>query len=71
VSVSNNGEFTSDFVGLIELGADRTEQAITDGLVRLFQDTGIDDWTTELVAVCTDGAAVNVGMYNAVVPKLR
>ncbi|KAF1391074.1 hypothetical protein PFLUV_G00064820 [Perca fluviatilis] len=31
VSVSNNGEFTSDFIGLIELGADRTAQAITHG----------------------------------------
>ncbi|CAM4610200.1 unnamed protein product [Leuciscus chuanchicus] len=71
VSVSSNGEFTSDFIGLIELGADRTAQAITDGLVRLFQDIGLDDWTTKLVAVCTDGAAVNVGMYNGVVPKLR
>ena len=35
-----------------------------------FQDTGLDDWTTKLVAVCTDGAAVNVGVYNGVVPKL-
>ncbi|TNN51963.1 hypothetical protein EYF80_037870 [Liparis tanakae] len=71
VSVSNNGEFASDFLGLIELGADRTAQAITDGLVRHFQGTGLDDWTTKLVALCTDGAAVNVGMYNGVVPKLR
>ncbi|CAL8373520.1 unnamed protein product [Arctogadus glacialis] len=71
VSVSSNGEFSSDFVGLIELGADRTAQAITDGLVRLFQDTGLDDWTTKLVAVCSDGAAVNFGVYNGVVPKLQ
>ncbi|XP_062389624.1 uncharacterized protein LOC134078010 [Sardina pilchardus] len=71
VSVSSNGEFSSDFIGLIELGADRTAQAITNGLARLFQDTGLDDWTTKLVAVCTDGAAVNVGIYNGVVPKLR
>ncbi|CAK6980187.1 hypothetical protein AMEX_G21 [Scomber scombrus] len=56
VSVSSNGKFTSDFLGVIELGADRTAQAITDGLVRLFQDTGLDDWITKLVAVCTDGA---------------
>ena len=67
----SNGEFTSDFIGLIELGADRTAQAITDGLVRLFHDTGLDDWTKKLVAVCTDGAAVNVGIYNGVLPKLR
>uniref|UniRef100_A0A8C4ASG7 Uncharacterized protein n=1 Tax=Denticeps clupeoides TaxID=299321 RepID=A0A8C4ASG7_9TELE len=71
VSVSSNGEFTSDFLGLIELGTDRTAQAITDGLVRLFQNAGLNDWATKLVAVCTDGAAVNVGMYNGVVPKLR
>ena len=30
--VSSNGEFISDFIGLIELGADRTAQAVTDGL---------------------------------------
>lgn len=48
VSVSSNGEFTSDFIGLIEFGADRTAQAITDRLVRLFQDTGLDDWTTKV-----------------------
>ena len=64
----SNGEFTSDFIGLIELGADRTAQAITD---RPFQDTGLDDWTKKLVAVCTDGAAVNVGIYNGVLPQLR
>lgn len=38
--------------------------------VRLFQDTDLDDWTTKLVVVCTDGAAVNMGMYNSVVLKL-
>lgn len=37
--------------------------------MRLFQDTSLDDWTTELVPVCTD--CVNVGMYNDIVPKLR
>ena len=31
----------------------------------------MDDWTTKLVAVCTDGAAVNVGEYNGVVQKLK
>ena len=31
----------------------------------------LDHWTTKLVAVCTDGVAVNVGMYNGIVPKLR
>lgn len=71
VSVSSNGEFSSDFLGFIELGADRTAQAITDGLVKLFRDSGLDDWRTKVVAVCTDGAAVNVGVYNGVVPKLR
>ena len=43
VSVSSNGEFTSDFIGLIELGADRTAQAITDGLVRLLVSFIIPD----------------------------
>lgn len=38
--------------------------------VRLFQDTGLDDWATKLVVVCTDEAAVNMGMYNSVVLKL-
>lgn len=71
VSVSSNGEISSDFLGLIELGADRTAQAITDGLVKLFRDAGLNDWTTKLVAVCSDGAAVNVGVYNGVVPKLK
>ncbi|KAG7240922.1 hypothetical protein INR49_026211, partial [Caranx melampygus] len=66
-----NREFTSDFLGLTELGSDRTAQAVTDGLEKLFHDAGLDDWTTKLVAVCTDGAAVNVGTYNGVVPKLR
>lgn len=58
VSVSNNGEFTFEFLGLIELGADQSAQAITNGLVKLFHDAGLDDWMTKLVAVCTDGAAV-------------
>lgn len=47
VSVPSNGEFTSDFLGLTEPGADRTAQAITGGLVRLFHDAGLDDWTTK------------------------
>ena len=29
-----------------------------------------DHWTTEPVAVRTDGAAVNVGVYNGIVPQL-
>lgn len=70
VSLSSSGESTSDFVGLIELGDDRTAHAITDGLVRLFQDTGLDDWTTKSIAVCTDRVAFNVGVYNSIVPKL-
>lgn len=71
LSVSSHGEYSSDFLGLIELGADGTAQAITDGLVKLFLDVGLDDWREKLVALCTDGAAVNVGTYNGVVPKLR
>ncbi|KAG7524838.1 hypothetical protein JOB18_017559 [Solea senegalensis] len=50
VSVSSSGEFTPDFIGLIELDADRTAQAITDALVRLFQD--LDDWTTNRRGCC-------------------
>ncbi len=58
VSVSNNGEFISDFLGLIELGVDQTAQALTDGIVKLFRDAGFDDRGRKLVTVCTDGAAV-------------
>ncbi|XP_065096446.2 E3 SUMO-protein ligase ZBED1-like [Paramisgurnus dabryanus] len=55
VSVSSNGEFTSDFIGLIELGADRTAQAITDGLVSLFQDIGLEQrWSKK--NCCTEKA---------------
>ncbi len=68
VSVSSDGELTSDFLGLIELGADSTVQNTAEGLVKLFQDTGLDNWKTKLVAVCTDRAAVNAGMCNGVVP---
>ncbi len=68
VSVSSDGELTSDFLGLIELGADSTVQNIAEGLVKLFQGTGLDNWKTKLVAVCTDRAAVNAGMCNGVVP---
>lgn len=71
LSVSSKGEFTSAFLGLFEPGADWTARVITDGLLRLFQDAGLDTWTKRLVAVCTDGAAVNVSMYNGTVPKLH
>ena len=71
VSVSSNGEFSSDFLGLINLGANRTAQDIVDGLVQLFHACGLAEWKTKLVSVCTDGAAANVGIYNGVVPKLR
>ncbi len=46
-SVSSNREFTLDSLGLIELGADRTAQNITEGH---FQDTGLDNWKTKLVS---------------------
>ncbi|KAM3867758.1 piwi-like protein 1 [Diretmus argenteus] len=72
VSVSSNGEFSSDFLGLIHLGVKRSAQDIVDGLVQLFQECGLaEEWQTKLVSVCTDGAAVNVGVYNGVIPKLR
>lgn len=32
---------------------------------------GLDEWKTKLAAVCTDGAAVNVGMCKGIVPELR
>ena len=72
VSVSSKGEYSSDFLGLINLGAQRSAQDIVDGLVQLFHACGLtDEWKTKLVSVCTDGAAVNVGKYNGVIPKLR
>lgn len=52
---------TSDFLGLIELGSEWTAAATTDGLVKN------DRWTKS--AMCTDGAAVNVGMYNGILPN--
>ncbi len=61
VSVSSNGKFTSDFIGLISLGVNRMAQDITDGLVQLFHACGLEEeWKTKLVSVCTNGAAVNV-----------
>lgn len=72
VSVSSDGEYSLDFLGLINLGAQRTAQDIVDGLVQLFHDCGLaDEWRTKLVSVCTDGAPVNVGKYSGVIPKLR
>ncbi|KAL7382895.1 hypothetical protein ABVT39_001057 [Epinephelus coioides] len=71
VSVSSKGEYSSDFLGLINLGANRTAQDIVDRLVQLFHACGLGEWKTKFVSVCSDGAAVNVGFYNRVVPKLR
>lgn len=62
MSVSSNREFTSDFLGFINLGVNRMAQDIVNGLVQLFHACGLgDEWKTKLVSVCTDGAAVNVG----------
>ncbi|KAG2455818.1 NLRP3 protein, partial [Polypterus senegalus] len=36
VPVSNIGQFTTEFLGLIELGADRSAQTVADGLVKTF-----------------------------------
>ncbi|CAM4554150.1 unnamed protein product [Leuciscus chuanchicus] len=69
--IIHNGHFSSDFLGLINLGANQTAQDIVDGLVQLFHACSLTEWKTKLVSVCTDGAAVNVGMYNGVVPKFR
>lgn len=71
VSVSNMGEYSSDYLGLINLGANRTAQDIVDGLEQLFNASGLTEWKKKLVSVCSDGAAVNVGAYNGVVSKLR
>ncbi|GAA6105996.1 zinc finger protein 883-like [Tachysurus ichikawai] len=72
VSVSSSGEFTIDFLGLIELGAKRTARDITEGLVKLFNDLGLDKWRAKLDAVCTNGAAVNVEvLYEAILPLDR
>lgn len=54
MSVSSNGVLTSDFLGLVELGADRSTQAITDGLVNLFRATGLDDWQLRQLATVGD-----------------
>lgn len=43
MSVTNKGEFTLDFLELIECGADQTAQPVIDGLVKLFHDGGLDD----------------------------
>lgn len=40
----HNGEFTSDFLGKIGLGSGLTTQCITDGLMKLFHDAGLNDW---------------------------
>lgn len=39
--------------------------------MRLFEERGLDKWTAKLIAVCTDGAAVNVGANNGMVPKCK
>lgn len=51
--------------------SDRTAQAVTDGPARLFQNTGLDEWTVKLVSVSPDGAAVNVSLYDGAMPKRR
>lgn len=54
----------------LNVGGTCHSRTITDGLVKLLHDALLDDWMTKLVAVCTDRAAVNVGMYNDILPKL-
>lgn len=50
----------------------RTAQDIVNGLVQLFHACGLEDERKmKLVSMCTDGAGVNVGVYNRVIPKLR
>lgn len=45
MSVSNNGQFTLNFLRLIELGGGQTGQAIMDGLA--LRDAGLDNTTTK------------------------
>lgn len=59
VSVYNNREFTLDLVALVKFGADRTVH-------EPFHDASLDDWTTKLPTMCTDRAAVKVGLYNGI-----
>lgn len=39
--------------------------------MKLLCEAGLDDWTTQLVAVCADGAALNIGIYTNILLKLR
>lgn len=66
MSLTSNGELISDFLGLIELGADRTAHTIPD-----FEEADSDNWTDKLVAVCTNGASVYNGVYNGIVPQYK
>lgn len=38
--------------------------------MKLLRDGGLD-WTIELFAVCTDGTAANISLYNGIFPKLE
>lgn len=67
--VRDNREFPSDFLGLNELGADQTLQAIMDGFTKLITDAGLD-WTTTC-SECTDGAAVCTTVQNQLIVALQ
>lgn len=47
------------------------ELSIMAGLVKPVYGTGLYDWMTDLVTVCTDGVAVSIGMWNGILPKLQ
>ena len=70
LSVSSDGEFTSDFLGLINLCAIRMAQDTVNGSVKcnsalvVWGMTGMED------KVGPGGAAVNIGVYDGVVPTL-
>ena len=46
-------------------------QAIADGPVKLYRRQRLRSLDDRVGAVCKDRAAVDVGMYNRVMPKLR
>lgn len=70
VSVSNNGEFTPDFLGLFELSADRTAMAIT--VTREAHPWCRLSWLDDKVGCIVHmGLLSTVGMYNGIVPKLQ
>ena len=42
--------------------ADATATGIKDMLEKAFTDLGLEDWSSKLVGMCVDGAAINLGI---------